>query len=429
MSASSRRAVLTGIGVLTPIGQTPDTFWQSLLTGKSGIRSVKSFDVSGMPVQFAGELPEFDAKKFIPKEDKEARKSLKVMARPIQLAVAAAQLALNDGAVDKKTLDPTRFGVEFGAGMIASELEELAHAAQMCSNCQPGKVDMEKWGDQGLQNITPLWMLKYLPNMLACHVSIIHNAQGPNNTITQSDVAGLLALGEAYRILQRDQADLFLVGGADSRLNPLSLVHTTLIMPLSRRNEQPERACRPFDRGRDGIVLGEGSSVLVLEDLEHAKKRGARIYAEVVGFGSAFDSGHSGGGLARAMRAALKDAGIGPEDVDHINAQGYSTVNADITEAAAIQEVFGHLAEPVPITALKSMMGNMVGGASTTELAGSMLAFTHGATPATLNYEEPDPRCPLNVIAGSPRPVQKPYALKLSFTDLGQCAALVIRKY
>ena len=169
-------------------------------------------------------------------------------------------------------------------------------------------------------------MLKYLPNMLACHVSILHNAQGPNNTITESDVASLLALGEAYRILGRDQADFFLVGGAESKINPLSLVRQCLFEPLSRRNDAPEKACRPFDRSRDGLVLGEGAGVLVVEELEHARKRGARIYAEVVGFGAAFDRERNGDGLARAIRAALAEAGIGPDDVDHVNAHGLAHV-------------------------------------------------------------------------------------------------------
>src|SRR5205823_4165702 len=199
-------------------------------------------------VKIAGEIPDFDAKKYL--KEKEHKKSLKVMARTIQLAVCAAQRALDDAAVDKEKLDPTRFGVEFGAGMIATELEELGDAAQTSQNCRPGVVDMERWGEFGLPTIPPLWMLKYLPNMLACHVSIMHNAQGPNNTITENDVASLLALGEAYRIIQRDQADFFLVGGAESKINPLSMVRHSLYEALSRRNDQPEKACRPFDRYR-----------------------------------------------------------------------------------------------------------------------------------------------------------------------------------
>src|SRR5205085_5445178 len=209
---------------------------------------------------------------------------------------------------DKSQLDPTRFGVEFGAGLIASELPELIDAARASANCEPGKVDLEKWGEAGLPAIQPLWMLKYLPNMLACHISIMHNAQGPNNTVTESDVAGLLALGEAFRIMLRDQADFFLAGGGESRVNPLSMVRQCLFQPLSKRNDEPQKACRPFDRRRDGLVLGEGGTVLVVEDLEHACKRGARIYAEVVGFGASFDADRSGRGLARAVRIALKEA-------------------------------------------------------------------------------------------------------------------------
>src|ERR1051326_7508659 len=232
--ADSRRAVLTGIGVLSSIGSGPDAFWDALLQGKSGIRPFRGFDPSGLPVRFAGEIPDFDAKNYIDKKD---RKSLRVMVRTIQLAVAGAQLALDDAKVDKEKLDPTRFGVEFGSGLISTELEELIDGARIASNCQPGVADLGRWGQAGLAVITPLWMLKYLPNMQACHVSILHNAQGPNNTITENDVAGLLALGEAFRILGRNQADIFLAGAGESRLTMLSLARQCLFAPLSRRND------------------------------------------------------------------------------------------------------------------------------------------------------------------------------------------------
>src|SRR5205085_1613286 len=255
---------------------------------------------------------------------------------------------------DKSQLDPTRFGVEFGAGLIASELPELIDAARASANCEPGKVDLEKWGEAGIPAIQPLWMLKYLPNMLACHISILHDAQGPNNSITENDAAGLLALGEAYRILQRDGADFFLVGGAESKVNPLSMVRQCLFEHLSHRNDAPEKACRPFDRGRDGLVIGEGSGVLVVEELDHARRRGARIYAEILGFGAA-------------------------------------------------------------------------GG--TTELAASLLGLGQGVMPATLNHDDPDPDCPVRVAVGAPRRVERPHALKVSFTQMGQCAAAVVRKW
>jgi 3-oxoacyl-[acyl-carrier-protein] synthase II len=265
--------------------------------------------------------------------------------------------------------------------------------------------------------IQPLWMLKYLPNFLACQVSIMHDAQGPNNSITENEVAPLLALGEAWRILQRDDADFFLVGGSDHKTNPLSMARQSLFEKLSHRNDAPEKACRPFDRGRDGIVLGEGGACLVFEELEHAKKRGARIYGEVVGFAAGFDRRRDGKGLARVIRSALNEAGIAPTDVDHVNAQGYSGVEYDRWEARAIREAFGEACPPV--FAAKSYFGN---------LAISLLALQHGILPPTLNYEEPDPECPIPVLAGSPHTVRKPHVLKISFTGMGQCAALVVRK-
>ncbi len=426
MPSSTRRAVLTGLGVISPLGLSNDSFWNSLTQKKTGIRRVTAFDASALPTRIAGEVPDFDAKQFLDKKD---RKSLRMMARSIQLAVAAAQLAIDDSKLDKEKIDPTRFGIEFGASLIGSELEELAVAAQLSVNCQPGTVDLIAWGEKGLPAISPLWMLKYLPNMLACHVSILHNAQGPSNSITESDIASLLAMGEAYRIIGRDGADLFLVGGGESRINPLSLSRQALFQNSSVRNDAPERACRPFDRGRDGMVIGEGAGVFVLEELEHARRRGARIYAEVVGFGSAFDRDRQGSGLARAIRSALADAGIGPGDVDHVNAHGLSTREADAFEARGLQEAFGNTHEPVPVFAVKSYIGNLGAAAGTSELAGSVLGLLHGVLPPTLNYEEPDPACPVTVATGEPRRMTKPYFIKVAFTDLGQCGALVCRQY
>jgi 3-oxoacyl-[acyl-carrier-protein] synthase II len=422
MSSSSRRAVISGLGVLNPLGQDAGSFWEALKSGKSGVRTIQAFDPSALSTRFAGELVQFDAKRFVDKKD---RRQLKMMARSIEIAVAAAQLALNDGRVEKAKLDRTRFGVEFGAGLIATELDELAEAARVSANGQPGVVDLHKWGDQGIGNIQPLWMLKYLPNMLACQVSILHDAQGPNNSVTEGDVSSLLALGEAYHILRRGQADFFLVGGADSKINPLSLVRQCLFGRLSRRNDDPASACRPFDRTRDGMVLGEGAGVLVVEDLEHARRRGARLYAEVVGFGAAFDRDRSGKGLARAMRAALDRAGLTPADMDHVNAHGLGSPEADAWEARAIREVFG---PDMPVFAAKSYFGNLGAGSDLSELAVSILALHHGTVPATLNYRQPDPTCPVNVVR-EPQPARKPHFLKLGFAELGQCAAVVVRRW
>jgi 3-oxoacyl-[acyl-carrier-protein] synthase II len=416
---------LTGLGILTPIGHSKEAFWDSLCNGRGGIAPIQGFDPAGLPTRIAGEVRDFDAKNYV---DKKERKSLKVMSRSIQLAVAASQLAMQDAGIAKEQLDPARFGVEFGAGLIASELDELGTAAQRCSDGQPGAVDFARWGTEGLAAMPPLWMLKYLPNMLACHVSILQNAQGPNNTITQNDVASLLALGEAYRIIARGAADFFLVGGADSRINPLTMVRDSLFMPLTRRNDEPAKASRPFDRGRDGMVPGEGAGVFALEEMEHARKRGARVYAEVVGFGSAFDRSCTGAGLARAIRAALKEAAALPEDIDHVNAQGFSDQRNDVWEARGIHEVFGKCPNPVPVFAPKSYLGNLGAGAGAAELAASVLSLEHALLPPTLNYEDPDPDCPIFVAAGEPRPARRKVVIKTSFTAMGQCAALVIRK-
>lgn len=423
MPSPARRVVLTGIGVITPLGQDPASFWEALRSGRSGVQTIQNFDSSLLPTRFAGEVVGFDARKYLSREGK---KQLKVMARAIQFAVAAAQVALDDGKVDKSKLDPTRFGVEFGAGLLSSELNELGPAAAQSQSGTPGVVDLQAWGAKSLAAITPLWMLKYLPNMLACHVSILHDAQGPSNSITEGDVASLLALGEAFHILRRDGADLFLVGGADSKVNPLSMIRQCTFKHLSGRNDAPQQACRPFDRDRDGLVIGEGAGVLVVEELEHARRRGAPIYAEVAGFAAAFDRGVTGRGLARAIRLALTQAGVGPEAIDHVHAHGLGSPRFDVAEAAGIAEVFGP--NGVPVWAIKSSIGHLGAGSGTTELAASLLAMKHGSVPATLNYDVPGPDCPVAVTKAS-RPVGKSCFLKLGFTDMGQCAAVVVRRW
>ena len=421
MSSSSRRVVLSGIGVVTPIGLGAESFWAGLKEGKGGVHPITSFDPAALATRFAGQVNGFDAKKYV---SKEGRKQIRVMARAIQLAVGAAQLAMDDGKVDKATLDRTRFGVEFGAGLLSTELAELGPASQKCRGATPGTVDLHEWGDKGRQEITPLWMLKYLPNMIACHVSILHDAQGPNNTITEGDAASLLAIGEAYHILRRDQADFFLAGGGDSKVNPLSVVRQVIFGHLSRANESPAEACRPFDRRRDGLVIGEGSGVLIVEELSHARRRGASIYGEIVGFGAAFDRGVTGRGLARAVRAAMAQAGITASEIDHVNAHGLGSPRFDAAEARAIAEVFGP--RGVPVWAVKSNIGNLGAGGSATELAASLLAMKHGTVPATRNYGVPDEACPVAVTTTA-RAVSKPYFVKLSFTEMGQCAAVVVR--
>jgi 3-oxoacyl-[acyl-carrier-protein] synthase II len=422
MSRANRRVVITGIGILTSIGMDAQSYWNALVAGQCGVKPITLFDTSPLLTRFAGEITKFEAKGYLSKEGK---KSLRVMARPIQLAVVAAQVALDDARVDKSKIDPTRFGTAFGAGLIPSELIELAEASYIATEANAHEPDLKVWGEKGIPAIQPLWMLKYLPNMLACHVSILHNTQGPNNSITEGDVGSLLALGETTRVLKRDQSDLFFVGGADSKINPLSMLRQELFGSLSKQNEAPATALKPYDKRRDGTVIGEGGCVLMAEDLDHAQKRGAGIIGEVVGVGSTFDRGMSGAGLARAMKVALAQAGIAATDVDHVNGFGLGSKTLDAFEARAIHEVFG---AAVPVWSVKPNIGHLGAGSALAELAASLLAMKHGILPPTLNHEVPDPECPVQVVTKS-RPIQKPYFIKLAFTEMGQIAAVVCKKW
>jgi len=423
--ASGRRSVISGLGALSPIGIRRGPFWDAVLAGKSGIGPITAFDPSGLPVRIAGEVAGFDAKEYIDKKD---RKQLRMMARPIQMAVSAAALALEDCKVDKAALDKTRFGVLFGSCMIPTELPDLVDPGKICVGSKPRQIDMIRWGSEGIPKIQPLWMLKYLPNMLACQVSIFHDAQGPNNTITENDVAGLLAFGESLRILQRDWADFFLVGGAEGKINPLSMTRQCLFETLSHKNDDPKGALRPFDRDSEGTVIGEGSGVVVLEELEHARKRGASILAEVAGFGSAFDRACDGSGLARSIKAALDEAGIGPGDIDFICAHGMGAPKADRFEAAGYRKAFGEGKVP-PVFALKSITGNIGCGSGILELAAGALALSQGVRPSTINCPNPDPQCGIPITSGPPAKLVKKHVLKVSITTLGQTAAVVLKKF
>ena len=349
----SRRAVITGIGVITPLGHDLASFRAGLLAGTPGVRRTTAYDASRLPCPLFAELePAFDPKKFIPATNKEGRKGLSKMAKTIQMGLCASQLCMDDAALKKGDVPPARFGIEFGCVMVATDIADLAKAGQVSVGGE--QVNLEKWGRLGQPEIIPVWLLKFLPNMPACHTSIFFDAQGPNNTITVEDAAGLLALGEAYRLLVRDSADFFLVGGCESKLNPVSNSRLNAFTTFTKRHDAPGSAVRPFDTNRDGTVLGEAATTFALEELDRAKARGAKIYAEVVGFASGFDRGLTGKVLATVIRNALKEANITPADVDHVNAHaaGY---DYDAFEAKAILEVFG---KSTPVIALKGQIGH-----------------------------------------------------------------------
>ena len=422
MVSNSRRLVLTGFGVLSPIGATPDAFWQALVAGASGVRTISLIDASELPTHIAGEVPGFSAKAVL---EKGYRKELKSMARTVELGLVGAQLAVQNAGLAKGSVPPERIGIEFASLMGATDLNDMAGASKL-SSPDGRAVDMATWGRDGLNEITPLWMLKYLPNMAACHATILYDLQGPSNTQIPGDSAGLIALSEAARIVRRGAADVMVVGGSEGRLNPITLSRYNLFLQLSRRNDDPARAVRPFDAARDGTVTGEGAAVFTLEDLDHARGRSATILGEVVGWASGVDRGKKGPGLARVIRNALTAAGIRPADVDHVNAHGTGTTVGDAFEARGIAEVFGRDTE---VFAPLSRFGNLGAASGLTELACSVLALKHGELPGTLNHETPAADCPVAVHTGAPRPVAKPYAVKVSYTNLGQCAAAVVRKW
>jgi 3-oxoacyl-[acyl-carrier-protein] synthase II len=438
------RAVITGVGVVTPLGLGAAAFWEALHAGKSGVRFLKSPHAVCFRAPYGAAVEDFDAKEYLDKKD---RKRLAVMSRPFQFAAAASRLALEDAGLSLDQLDPTRVATVLGAGVVPNEPLEFARGGQT-STVAVGHIDLQRWGLEGMGLVPPMWMLSYIPNMVGCHVSVLNNAQGPSNTITQTDVAGVLALAEAWRYLRRGQADVVLVGGADTRVTPIGMVRQYLMHPIAGPIDDPARACRPFDRDRQGLVLGEGGGIFVVETEEHARRRGARIYAEPVGFGAAFDTSADRGigrwahgsprdrrtpypprrgthGLARAIRLALRQANITPADLDHVNAHGAGTVPDDLWEAQGLAQALGPHA--VPVFAPKSRFGTLGAGGGPVELAASLLAMQHGELPATLNCEHPDPACPIQV-ATTPRAIAKPYFLKVSFSELGQCAALICRK-
>jgi 3-oxoacyl-[acyl-carrier-protein] synthase II len=423
MTTHPRRTVFTGLGVICPIGASPAALWRTLLAGTPGVHTISSLNPAALPSKMAGEVRDFSAKALI---EKSYRRTLNAMARTVEFGVIGCQLAMQDAGIAKGTLPPERIGVDFAAVMGATELDDLGPAST--ASLRPDKMgpDMAVWGATGLNEVPPLWMLKYLPNMPACHATIIYDIQGPSNTQIPGDTAGAVALGEAMRIVRRDAADVMLVGGSEAKVHPLSLSRFNLFSQFSKRNRDPEGAIRPFDRDRDGTAPGEGVAAFTLEDLGHARARNAKIYGEVVAVASGVDRGLSGPGLARVIRNALASARIQPQDVDHVNAHGLGTTRGDAFEARGVAEVFG---KSTPVFAPLSRFGNLGAGSALLELACSVLALQNGLLPGTLNHENPDPACPIAVHTGSPRPVTRPYAVKLSYTELGQCTAVVIRKW
>jgi len=423
--AANGDVVITGVGVVSPIGIGNEAFWNSLSEGRSGVRRLDLFGQTDLeeldlPPPFGADVADFDPKQYV-----RPRKSLKVMSREIQLAFAAADLACTDAGLPDRPIDPERLGIVFGADMLPCELSELAPAFRGC--LVDGQFEYDRWGQTAMAELYPLWMLKYLPNMPACHIGIAQDARGPNNSLTLGEVSSLSAVAEAVRVIERGHADAMIGGGTGSRIVPGSWARAQ-ILGISRRRDDPTTIMCPFDARRDGTINGEGAGAFLLERRSCAEARGARILACILGFASTFESCPNGRPLqGRAIRGAiagaLADAGMAADAVGHVNAHGASTVWDDRIEAQAIRDVLGD----VPVTAPKSYFGHLAAGTGAVEMAASVLGLQRGLIPQTLNYRQPDPDCPVHVVRERPIPADRPTALILNHAHSGQAVAMLVQ--
>jgi 3-oxoacyl-[acyl-carrier-protein] synthase II len=423
------RVVVTGIGVVSPNGIGRRQFGEAIVEGRSGVGYIESFDTSGQSIRIAGEVKGFDVTRYLG----ENKKSAKLMSRAVGFAVGAAARGVVDSGLETGSIDPGRFGVCMGTGITPMDVAELVGPIARGIGTDGG-FDVGKFAQARAESIYPLWLLKHLPNMAAAHISILHHAMGPNNTIVTACAAGTQAVGEAFRLIARGDADVMLAGGCDSRLDPQLLVAYHAMKTVSASLRPPAEVSRPFDGERDGFVLGEGAAVLVLESLRSARRRRAKVYAEVVGYGSSFDAygitrpEPEGKGAALAMSAALREAKLDPADVDYINAHGTSTRLNDLMETVAVKRVFGHRAPTIPMSSQKSMVGHLIGASGALEAAATAMSLDRGVIPPTINQATPDPGCDLDYVPNTAREKPLRTAISNSFGFGGQNASLVLAR-
>ena len=409
-----QRVVVTGMGVVTPLGIGLDTFWQGLAAGRSGVGPITLCDPGDSPSRIAGEVNDFDPLRYF--DAKEVRR----LSRASQFAVVAAQMAVADAALDLDAESRDDVGVILGSGSTAAPETEAT---------------MRVLVERGLSRVSPFYITSALPNMPASQVAIQFGLKGYNTTIATACAASAQAIGEAAEVIRRGQASVMLAGGTEAPICQLTLASFTSLRALSTRNDDPQGASRPFSADRDGFVLGEGAGVLVLESLSHARLRGARIYAELIGYASTCDAFHvtapqpEGEGAARAITRALAQADIGPQQIDYINAHATSTTAGDIAETRAIKQVFGEYAASVPISSNKSMLGHLTSAAGAVEAAASILAMQHSLIPPTINLDDPDPACDLDYVPNTAREAELGIVMSNSFGFGGVNAVLIFQKY
>jgi 3-oxoacyl-[acyl-carrier-protein] synthase II len=410
----SNRVVITGMGAVTPLGIGKDVFWNNIKNGVSGIDKIQRFDASAFTTQIAGEVLDFKPEDYID------RKEAKRMDRFTQFAIASAAMAVNDAGINLDDMDKNRLGVVMGVGIGGIATFEEQHT--LLNTKGPGRI-------------SPFFVPMIITNIAAGQIAIAYGAKGYNTTIVTACASATNAIGEAFRVIRDGYADVMFTGGAEAAVTPLALAGFCAMKALSTRNDDPKSASSPFDAKRDGFVMGEGAGVLMLESLDHAVKRGAHIYAEVVGYGVTCDAYHitapapEGEGGARAMSNALEDAGVKPDQVDYINAHGTSTPYNDKFETMAIKSVFGQHAYELAVSSTKSMTGHLLGATGAIEAIASAMAIQEGFIPPTINYEDPDPECDLDYVPNKGRAADIEYAMSNSFGFGGQNAVLLFRKY
>jgi 3-oxoacyl-[acyl-carrier-protein] synthase II len=426
-----RRVVVTGCGCVTPMGIDFETVWKGLLAGQSGIGKITRFDASNFPTQIAGEIRDWDMNNFGEKPSDWENQGLHT-----QFAVAAAKMAVADAGILDTAIDPVRFGVYIGSGEGQQNFMRFTSMMVAGMTESGGKeLDLEAFTRKGLEILHPVKEIEQEPNMPAAHLAGLFGAEGPNVNCLTACAASSQAIGEALEIIRRGEADVMLTGGTHTMIHPFGVTGFNLLTALSTRNDEPTRASRPFDANRDGFVLGEGSAMLILEDLERAKARGAKIYGEVIGYGSTADAFRitdthpEGRGAIGCISMALKDAGVGIEEIDYINAHGTSTSVNDRVESLAIREVFKERAYKTPVSSTKSMLGHLIAAAGAIESIICLLAIRDNVLPPTMNYETPDPDCDLDYVPNEAREANCDIALTNSFGFGGQNISLVLKKF
>jgi 3-oxoacyl-[acyl-carrier-protein] synthase II len=432
MRSPDDRVVVTGLGMVTPLGTGHGAFWDGVLAARSTARFLDSCDANRYPTDFA--CPVDDAT-FDPAAYVKNPKALKLMSRATRFAVAASKLALDDAGVGPAERDPWRTGIAHGAGGVGlHDQDYLDDMMSLSAELKEGPGSGSLL-DLARRHLNPLTPLKILPNITAAHIAIEHDLRGENNTICTACTSGTQAIGTAFRTLREGRADVMLAGGSDAMINPMGLIAFGMLGVLSTRKDDPARASRPFDRDRDGFVMGEGSTMVVLETLSHATRRGARILAVLSGYGGCADAyritdeREDGAGSAEAMRRALEDAHVTPDSIAYVNAHGTGTRMNDRTETAAIKQVFGAHARSLAISSTKSQIGHLVAAAGAVEFGASVLALVHQVLPPTINYETPDPECDLDYVPNVPREARFERVLSNSFGFGGQNACLVLERW